>query len=137
VKFYPGFKIRATDYNPAYADERNGEALATLAAAQSAGPLRVVDFSTHAGDAFAGHLLELLGSRNSAARSREFPIVFASHVLYHCESPGSAERLIDDVTQNLLSDEGHLHPVSSQQNPADLPGFSRALWQQLRRRRAQ
>jgi len=106
VKFDPGYKIRATDYNPAYADQRNGEALATLAAAQSAGTLRVVDFSTHAGDAFAGHLLELLGSRNSAARSREFRIVFASHVLYHCESPGSAERLIEDMTQNLVSDEG-------------------------------
>ncbi len=106
VKFEPGFKIRATDYNPAYADERDGEALATLAAAQSAGTLRLGDFSAHAGDAFAGHLLELLGSRNSSARPHEFRIVFASHVLYHCESPGSAERLIDDVTQNVLADDG-------------------------------
>ena len=106
VKFEPGFKIRATDYNPAYADERTGEALATLAAAQSAGRFKLVDFSAHAGDAFAGRLLELLGSRNSSARPREFRIVFASHVLYHCESPGSVERLIDDVTHNVLADDG-------------------------------
>ena len=106
VKFDAGFRIRATDYSAAYADERTGEALATLAAAQSAGTLKLVDFSTHAGDSFAGHLLELLGSRNSPARAREFQIVFASHVLYHCESPGSAERMIDDVAQNVLADDG-------------------------------
>jgi hypothetical protein len=73
VKFAPGFKIRATDYSPAHADERTGEALATLAAAQAAETLRLVDFSAHAGDAFAGHLVELLG-----AEHREFRIVFAS-----------------------------------------------------------
>src|SRR5271156_41248 len=106
VKFDPGFKVRATDYSLEYTDERNGEALATLAAAQSTGKLKLVDFSAHAGDAFAGHLLELLGSRNSPACAREFRIVFASHVLYHCETPGSAERLIDDVTQNVLADDG-------------------------------
>jgi hypothetical protein len=106
VKFGPGFKIRATDYSPTYADERSGEALATLAAAQAAGTLKLVDFSAHAGDAFAGHLLELLGARNSPARPHEFQIVFASHVLYHCETPGSAERLIDDVVQNVLADDG-------------------------------
>src|SRR5580700_9877165 len=33
VKFDPGFKVRATDYSIEYTDERNGEALATLAAA--------------------------------------------------------------------------------------------------------
>ncbi len=106
VKFEGGFRIRATDYSAAYADERTGEALATLAAAQSAGTLKLVDFSAHAGDAFAGHLLELLGSQNSSARPREFRIVYASHVLYHCETPGSTERLIDDVTQNLLAEDG-------------------------------
>jgi hypothetical protein len=106
VKFDPGFKIRATDYSNEYADDRTGEALATLASAQAAGVLKLVDFSAHAGDSFAGHLLELLGARNSPARPREFRIVFASHVLYHCESPGSTERLIDDVTQNVLADDG-------------------------------
>src|SRR5580658_2832092 len=106
VKFAPGFRVRVTDYSTAYADERTGEALATLAAAQSAGTLKLVDFSAHAGDGFAGHLLDLLGARNSPARPREFRIVFASHVLYHCETPGSAERLIEDVTQNLLADDG-------------------------------
>jgi len=106
VKFGAGFKIRATDYSSAYADERTGEALATLAAAQLAGTFKLVDFSAHAGDAFAGHLLDLLGPRNSSAKAREFRIVFASHVLYHCETPGSAERLIDDVTQNILADDG-------------------------------
>ena len=106
VKFGAGFKIRATDYSTEYADDRTGEALATLAAAQSAGVLKLVDFSAHAGDSFAGHLLELLGSRNSPARPREFRIVFASHVLYHCESPGSTERLIEDVAQNVLADDG-------------------------------
>ena len=106
VKFNPGFKVRATDYSVEYADERNGEALATLAAAKSAGTLQLVDFSAHAGDSFAGHLLELLGSHNVPAQPREFRIVFASHVLYHCETPGSTERLIADVTQNVLADDG-------------------------------
>src|ERR1700723_3562413 len=106
VRFEPGFKIRATDYSIAYADERTGEALTTLSAAKSTGKLKLVDFSAQAGDAFAGHLIELLGSRNSPARAREFRIVFASHVLYHCENPGSVERLIDDVTQNVLADDG-------------------------------
>lgn len=106
VKFAPGFKVRATDYSAEYADERTGEALATLAAAKAAGTVKLADFSARAGDAFAGHLLELLGSRNSPPRARGFRVVFASHVLYHCEHPGSAERLIDDVTQNVLADDG-------------------------------
>jgi hypothetical protein len=106
VKFAPGFIIRATDYSVAYAGERSGEALVTLAAAQSSGKLKLADFSARAGDAFAGNLLELLGTANCPARPREFKIVFASHVLYHCETPGSTERLIDDVTQNVLADDG-------------------------------
>jgi hypothetical protein len=106
VKFDPGFKVRATDYSSAYADARIGEALTTLAAAQSAGTFKLIDFSARAGDSFAGHVLGLLGSEKSPARPREFRIVFASHVLYHCETPGSAERLIDDVTQNVLADDG-------------------------------
>jgi hypothetical protein len=106
VKFDPGFKVRATDYSLEYTDERNGEALATLAAAKSAGTLRLVEFSARAGDSFAGHLLELLGSHGAPARPGEFRIVYASHVLYHCETPGSAERLIEDVTQNVLAGDG-------------------------------
>jgi hypothetical protein len=106
VKFDAGFKLRATDYSSEYTDERSGEALATLAAAKAAGTLKLVDYSAHAGDSFAGHLLELLGSHNAPARPREFQIVFASHVLYHCETPGSAERLIEDVTKNVLADDG-------------------------------
>jgi hypothetical protein len=106
VKFDPGFKIRATDYSTEYADDRTGEALATLAAARSSGLLKLVDFSAHAGDSFAGHLLELLGSGKAPAQAHEFRIVFASHVLYHCETPGSTERLIDDVTQNVLANDG-------------------------------
>jgi len=106
VKFDPGFKVRATDYSIEYTDERNGEALVTLAAAKSAGTLKLVDFSARAGDSFAGHLINLLGSHTTPARPHEFRIVFASHVLYHCETPGSAERLIEDVTQNVLADDG-------------------------------
>ena len=106
VKFDAGFKVRATDYSAEYADERNGELLAILAAAQAAGTLKLVDWSARAGDSFAGHLLDLLGSHNAPARPHDFQIVFASHVLYHCETPGSAERLIDDVTRNVLADDG-------------------------------
>jgi hypothetical protein len=106
VKFDPGFKVRATDYNIEYTDERSGEALATLAAAKSAGGLKLVDFSARAGDSFAGHLIDLLGTRDAPARPHEFRIVFASHVLYHCETPGSTERLIEDVTQNVLAGDG-------------------------------
>jgi hypothetical protein len=106
VKFDSGFKVRATDYSIEYTDELNGEALATLAAAKSAGTLKLVEFSARAGDSFAGHLLDLLGSQASRARPHEFRIVFASHVLYHCETPGSTERLIEDVSQNVLADDG-------------------------------
>lgn len=118
VNFGPGFRVRATDYSLEYADERTGEALKTLADAQASGTLRLADFSAHAGDSFAGHLLDLLGPRGASARAREFRIVFASHVLYHCETPGSAERLIEDVTQNVLADDGicilyHLAKVPS------------------------
>lgn len=106
VAFDPGFKVRATDFSSAYADSRDGEALTTLAAAQSAGTLKLIDFSARPGDSFAGHVLDLLGSDQSPAGPHEFRIVFASHVLYHCESPGSTERLIDDVTQNVLAEDG-------------------------------
>lgn len=106
VKFDPGFKVRATDYSIEYTDERNGEALVTLAAAKSAGTLRLVDFSARAGDSFAGHLIDLLGAPATPARPHEFRIVFASHVLYHCETPGSTERLIEDVTRNVIADDG-------------------------------
>ena len=106
VTFGPGFKVRATDFSGNYADARTGEALTTLAAAQAAGTFKLIDFSARAGDSFAGHVLDLLGSDKSAARPREFRIAFASHVLYHCESPGSTERLIDDLTQNVLADDG-------------------------------
>ena len=44
VKFDPGFKVRATDYSIEYTDERNGEALVTLAAAKSAGTLKAGRF---------------------------------------------------------------------------------------------
>ena len=132
VKFDPGFKVRATDYSIEYTDERNGEALATLAAAKSAGTLKLVDFSARAGDSFAGHLLDLLGSHHAPARPHEFGIVFASHVLYHCETAGSTERLIEDVSRNVLADDGicilyHLAKV-----PLQFSGLSRALRQQLR-----
>jgi len=135
VKFDPGFKVRATDYSDEYADERNGEALATLAAAKSAGTLRLADFSAHAGDSFAGHLLELLGSHNAAAQPREFRIVFASHVLYHCETPGSAERLIDDVTQNVLADDGIASFIISPKCQLVFRTFAHAMAATPRRRR--
>ena len=106
VKFDPGFKVRATDYSIEYTDERNGEALATLAAAKSAGTLKLVDFSARAGDSFAGHLIDLLGSHQAPARPHEFRVVFASHVLYHCETAGSTKRLIEDVSRNVLADDG-------------------------------
>ena len=106
VKFAPGFKLRATDYSTEYADEHTGEALATLAAAKSAGKLKLVDFSARAGDSFAGHLRDLLGSHGAPAAPHEFRIVYASHVLYHCEKAGSAERLVEDVTENVLADDG-------------------------------
>ena len=130
VKFDAGFKVRATDYSVEYSDELRGEALATLAAARAAGKFKLVDFSAHAGDSFAGRA-RLLGAHNARARPREFQIVFASHVLYHCETPGSAERLIDDVTRNVLADDGICILGSSRQSTAAVSGFSRAFRQQL------
>lgn len=106
VRFAPGFRVRATDYNPAYADEHHGEALKYLADAKSSNALKLTDFSVRAGDAFAGRLRDLLPAQGGARGRGAFQIVFASHMLYHCEKQGEAERFIDDIAGNLLSDTG-------------------------------
>src|SRR6202162_6542351 len=67
VIFPPGFIVRATDYIPEYADAERGEALQTLATAQTKGIIKLVAFAVRAGDAFGGHLLDLLsGPQNGA-----------------------------------------------------------------------
>lgn len=107
VDFPPGFIIRATDYLPDYADAQRGEGLRTLAAAQAAGTIPLLAFSTRAGDAFGGRLLELLsGPEKEATARRAHGIVFASHVMYHAESAPEVRRLVADVADNVLAPDG-------------------------------
>src|ERR1700680_2112400 len=54
VVFPPGFIVRATDYIPEYADAERGEALQTLATAQTKGIIKLVAFAVSAGEAFGG-----------------------------------------------------------------------------------
>ena len=103
----PGFGVRATDYLPEYADPDRGEALQLLAAAQAQGTIKLASFSVRAGNAFGGNLLDLLsGPRDGAKMRNAFRIVFASHVLYHAETPLEVPRLIVDVASNLLNRDG-------------------------------
>jgi hypothetical protein len=106
VQFAPGFIVRATDYNVAYADEHRGEAIGVLAAAKSSGAIKIVDSSVRAGDSFAGRLVELLAAPGAPPSRGAFQIVFASHFLYHSESADGVERMIGDVAQNILARDG-------------------------------
>jgi hypothetical protein len=107
VRFAPGFIVRATDYLTEYADIERGEALQTLAAAQVQGTIKLASYSVQAGDAFSGNLLGLLSRPEDRAKMQNaFSIVYASHVLYHADSPPKVPRLIADVASNLLSGEG-------------------------------
>jgi len=107
VEFPPGFIVRATDYLPEYADAQRGEALRMLAAAQAERLIPLVDFSVSAGDAFAGNLLALLSGPNDATNMRQaFRIVYASQVMYHADGASDSERLITDVADNLLAQDG-------------------------------
>jgi hypothetical protein len=102
-----GFDIRATDYIPEYADSERGIALRNLAAAQADGTLRLASFSTQAGNAFGGNLLDLLSHANDRIKpANAFRLVFASHLMYHAGSPADVNRLIADVATNLLHNEG-------------------------------
>jgi hypothetical protein len=119
VTFAPGFIVRATDFIPEYADVQRGEALQQLAAAQTSGVIKVVEYSVRAGDAFGGKLLELLSGPDDGTRMRNaFGIVFASHMMYHAEGSSSAARLIGDVANNLLNPQG----VCILYHIANLPG---------------
>jgi len=107
VSFAPGFEVRATDFLPAYADANRGEALRVLAAAHAARTLKLAGFSAKAGNAFGGRLLELLsGPQDGTRMRRAFRIVFASHLVYHAEGPSDVERLLADVSNNLLAADG-------------------------------
>jgi hypothetical protein len=91
VSFAPGFIVRATDYLPEYADIEQGEALQTLAAAQAQGTIKLASYSVQAGDAFSGNLLSLLSRPEDRAKMQNaFRIVYASHVLYHADSPSNS-----------------------------------------------
>jgi hypothetical protein len=107
VRFAPGFEVRVTDFLPAYADAKRGEALRILAAAQAAQTLKLAGFSAKAGNAFGGALLDLLtGPQDGTRMRRAFSIVFASHVMYHAEGSSDVRRLLADVANNLLAADG-------------------------------
>ena len=107
VIFPPGFTVNATDFIPEYADAERGEALRSLAAAQQANLVKLAAFSTRAGNAFGGNLLELLSGPAGGAQMRgEFRVVFASHVMYHADGSSDVQRMLGDVAGNLLHRDG-------------------------------
>jgi hypothetical protein len=107
VAFAPGFIVRATDYIPEYADFDRGEAAKALAAAQAGNVIKLVAFETRAGNAFAGDLLGLLAGPPDRERMRRaFSLVFASHVMYHADEPAEVERLLGDISDNILARDG-------------------------------
>ena len=107
VRFEPGFIVSATDYIRQYADANNGEALRTLAAAQAAQTIKLQSFAVRAGNAFGGHLLDLLAPPPGGPEMREaFRVVYASHVMYHAEGLPDVRRVIADVADTLLAAGG-------------------------------
>ena len=107
VRFAPGFIVRATDYIPEYADVERGEAFQTLKRAQAQNTIKIANFSTRAGNAFAGKLVNLLSPpEDKAVAPRGFCIAFASHLMYHAESSKDVERLVEDVAHHVLDRGG-------------------------------
>jgi hypothetical protein len=107
VRFAPAFIVRATDFIPAYADAQRGEALQILAAAHAAKTLNLAGFAVQAGDAFGGHLLDLLSApHDGTAMRRAFRVVFASHMMYHADASSHVQRIISDISNNLLARDG-------------------------------
>jgi hypothetical protein len=107
VEFLGGFTVRATDFISDYADSARGIALANLAAARTAGVLKLAGFSVKAGNAFGGNLLALLSNPDDDAEPRHaFGLVFVSHLLYHAEALSDVDILIADVAGNLLASDG-------------------------------
>jgi len=107
VRFEPGFIVRATDFLAEYADAERGEALHTLRAAQASNVIRLSGFSVRAGDAFGGKLLDLLSGPQDGARVRRaFSLVYASHMMYHAETPAEVQRLLAEMADNILAADG-------------------------------
>jgi hypothetical protein len=107
VSYSPGFIVRATDYLDKYANEERGEALQILGAAQARQIIKLDSFAARAGDAFDGHIVELLSGRQNRLELRHaFRIVFASHVIYHAGSPAEVRRLFADIATDILSRDG-------------------------------
>lgn len=106
VQFASGYIVRATDYLPEYADSKNGEALKLLKEAQERNVIKLVAFSARAGDAFSGKLLDLVSPPDGAGARAMFPIVFASHMMYHADGVADVRRTVADIAENLLARDG-------------------------------
>ncbi|MGH7987126.1 MAG: hypothetical protein ACREQX_12680 [Candidatus Binataceae bacterium] len=105
LDFPPGFIVRATDFNPAYADPVHGAAVETLNAAKVARTIPLMDFAVQAGDAFAGHLRRLLTTHDERTPPR-FRLVYSSHLLYHAATIADCEQLLADISGNILAPDG-------------------------------
>jgi hypothetical protein len=106
AQYAPGYRIRATDFSSEYADPARGKAVLSLADAQRNKQVPIVDFSVAQGDAFAGNLLQLVSDAGDADARNSFDLVFASHMLYHCDGLESLRVMVNDVVTNLLKDDG-------------------------------
>ena len=114
IPFTPGFDIRATDYNETYAGTafHRGQAYKNLWAAKKSQEIPLVNFSVKRGDAFRGHLNDLLAQQGETIKTNTFQVVNLSHGIYHAESDkhGTAvektDRILNDIARHLLDVRG-------------------------------
>lgn len=114
ISFAPGFDIRATDYNQAYAGSlfREGQATHNLLAAKKSQAIPLVNFSVKRGDAFRGHLNQLLMQKGEKNKPNTFQIAVFSHGIYHAESDQygtvleKTDRVLNDIAANVLDPAG-------------------------------
>jgi hypothetical protein len=114
ISFVPGFDIRATDSNPAYAGSffAKGQAYHNLLAAKKHQSIPLVNFSVKRGDAFRGHLDQLLMQKGEKNKANTFQIAVFSHGIYHAQSDQygttqeKTDRILNDIARNVLDPAG-------------------------------
>ncbi|MFO1519557.1 MAG: hypothetical protein U1F57_07865 [bacterium] len=105
ISFSPGFTVRGIDFNEEYAGS-GGKAAANLMAAQASGVLKLNQFSVRRGDAFSGHLLDLLCAPGEKAGEHSFRLAFLSHLMYHAHRQEEIDRVLQDISFHVLEEGG-------------------------------
>lgn len=111
----PGFDIRATDYNEAFAGnnkDKEGIAYENLSGYKKSNVINLKDFNVKQGDAFCGNLIPLLSKNNEELPKNSFDILFLSHAIYHSYTDDKLTHLertdntIKHMANDLLSTNG-------------------------------